>query len=127
MDGNSKRQNVISYQPIDYKSIILQNIEYDLLKEDYPNESLIDDIVEIMVEVVNSKKGSIKVNSEDKPGDVVKSVFLKLNKSHIEYVVESLNGNTVKTKNIKSYIITVLYNAPMTMNAYYMNRVNSEN
>lgn len=119
-----QRDKMDENEPKDYRDIILQNIEYELLKEDYPNESLVDDITEIIIDTVNSKKKTIKISGEDKPADIVKSIFLKLNKCHIEFVIEGLNNNRVKIMNIKNYMITTLYNAPNTMNMYYTNRVN---
>ena len=55
--------------------------------------------------------------------DVVKTQFLKLNRSHIEYVMEKLDENTNKIRNIKAYLLTALYNAPMTINSYFRQRV----
>jgi hypothetical protein len=106
-----------------YKEIISENIEYSYLKERYPYESIVDDILEIMVEVVTSNKDIIRVNGEDKPQEIVKSSFLKLDSSHIEYVLDCMSQNKSKANNIKAYMITTLYNAPMTINAYYTNLV----
>lgn len=109
-----------------YKDIIANNIEYDYLKERYPYKSIINDILELITEVVASTKPTIRVSGENKPHEVVKSTFLKLNSSHIEYVVESIENNTIKANNIKAYMTTVLYNAPKTINAYYANLVNHD-
>lgn len=110
----------------DYRDLIKKNIEYDLLKEDYPNEGLIDDIFENMVEVANSDSETIKVEKVYKPTDKVRSIFLKLNKSHVEYVIECYNNNTTKIKVMDSYLITTLYKSYRTINSYYTNRVNHD-
>lgn len=109
-----------------YKTIISDNIEYDYLKERYPCNNVIDDLLEIIIEIMISNKETIKVSGEDKPQSLVKSSFLKLNSSHIEYIIECMNKNTKKANNIKAYMIAVLYNAPKTINTYYSNLVNHD-
>ena len=83
-----------------------------------------DERAELMLDAVCSTKPLVRVAGEDKPREVVKSVLLKLNSSHIEYVFECLQENTTKIHNIKSYLLTTLYNAPLTMDSYYQNAVN---
>ena len=122
--ATSKKSDIDTYKV--YRDIIADNIEYGYLKERYPYESMVDDILELMTEVVTSNKATIRVSGEDKPQDIVKSTFLKLTSSHIEYVMECMSKNTVKANNIKAYMITVLYNAPKTINAYYSNLVNHD-
>lgn len=106
-----------------YKKIIFSNIEYDYLKEKYKYKSVVDDILNIMIDVVSSTKDSIRVNGEDKPASIVKSVFLKLDQFHIEYVIDCLDKTTTKASNIRAYLITTLYNSPSTINSYYSNMV----
>ena len=122
--ATSEKSDIDTYKV--YRDIIADNIEYGYLKERYPYESMVDDILELMTEVVTSNKATIRVSGEDKPQDIVKSTFLKLTSSHIEYVMECMSKNTVKANNIKAYMITVLYNAPKTINAYYSNLVNHD-
>lgn len=61
---------------------------------------------------------------QDDPAELVKSKFLKLNYGHLEYVMECLKNNTTKIRNIKSYILSTLFNAPATMGSYYRAEVN---
>lgn len=122
--ATSEKSDIDTYKV--YRDIIADNIEYGYLKERYPYEGMVDDILELMTEVVTSNKATIRVSGEDKPQDIVKSTFLKLTSSHIEYVMESMSKNTIKANNIKAYMITVLYNAPKTINAYYSNLVNHD-
>ena len=79
-----------------------------------------------MLDVVCSAKKYVRVNGEYLPHEVVKSRFLKLNSEHIDYVLDSLNKNTTKVRNIRSYIITALYNAPSTIYGYYTALVNHD-
>lgn len=103
-----------------YRRLLEENISLDILKERYPHDAdFLDELVDIMLDVVCSSKDRILVGREQKSINLVKSQFLKLNSSHIEYILECLKKNITKVTNIRQYLITVLYNAPMTMNAYY--------
>ena len=110
-----------------YMELIKDNIEYDALKERYPLDAeLIDGIVEMMVEVTVSTNDYIVIASNSFPKEVVKSRFLKLNFSHLEYVMSCFKSNTTKVKNIKKYLLASLFNAPSTMNGYYTAEVNHD-
>ena len=80
----------------------------------------------IMLDVVCSTREYIRVNGEDYPQKVVKSQFLKLNDSHIEYVLMAFDRNTSSIRNIRSYLITALYNAPHTIGSFYSAMVNHD-
>lgn len=108
-----------------YAEILRSNIDYETLIEQNPNRAeIISELFAIMLDVICSQKSTIRVNGEDKPHEAVKSIFLKLNSSHIEYVLETMNKNTSDVRNIRSYLITTLYNAPATMSSYWQSRVN---
>lgn len=98
-----------------YDEIFKQNIEYDILVQDIKNKELIKNITDIAVETLNTSKKKIYINSEPKAIEVVRSQLLKLNPMHIQYVINCLQQNTKDVKNIKSYILTSLYNAVNTM------------
>lgn len=106
-----------------YKEIIAQNIEYANLKEAHPHDNMLEDLFELIVEVVTSSKETIRVNQEDRPTDIVKATYLKLNASDIEYVMSRMKENTTKASNIRAYMLTALYNAPKTKSLYYSNLV----
>jgi hypothetical protein len=107
------------------KSSRNENIDYEILREQMNDERL-DEIVEIMLECICSSSKSLIIGKEAVPKEVVKSRFLKINSSHIEYVLNCLDSNTTKVRNIKSYLKTVLYNAPATINSYYAAEVNHD-
>jgi predicted transcriptional regulator len=112
---------------LDYASIVSQNIDIENLKSvNVANVCYIDEIFNIMVETLSSIAQTIRVAKEDKRADAVKEIFLKLNDSHIEYVLECLNNNTTEIKNLKSYIITSLYNSYFTKETYWKARVNHD-
>jgi transposase len=108
-----------------YREIIRENISYDILRKKCDAERL-DEIVDIMIETVCSRKKQIRISGEDMPAEAVKSRLLKLNDSHIEYVLEALDQNTTKIRNIRSYLLTTLFEAPTTINSYYAARVSHD-
>lgn len=110
-----------------YGEIIRKNIDYDslLITHKYDQE-LVEGIYELILETVMSKRKEILIASERYPAELVKSKFLKLNYSHIDYVIQCLHGNTTKVKNIKKYLLAALFNAPSTMDGYYRAEVNHD-
>ncbi len=108
-----------------YSKIIKENIEYDCMVSRYGKERL-DETVELMLEVVLSKRPYIRIAGDDFPREVVKSRFLKINSGHLEYVFDCIDKNTTKVGNIKAYLLAALYNAPATMDSYYRTEVNHD-
>ena len=107
-----------------YRELICENISYDRLLQENPYErDLIDCYVELMVETCCTGRETIRVNQEDVPADVVRSRLLKLDKMHIEYVMECLRNNTTQVGNIRAYTLSALYNAPVTIGQYYASQV----
>jgi len=110
-----------------YGQIIKENIAYDDLLMVYPQEeATIEGIYELILETVISNNDEIIVASNKYPTDLVKSKFLKLNYSHVEYVLECLQKNTSAVKNMKKYLLAALFNAPSTMDSYYRAQVNHD-
>lgn len=108
-----------------YREIVKDNIEYEILTERYGNERM-DETVELMLEVILSKRPFIRIAGDDFPREIVKSRFLKITSSHIEYVFDCIDKNTTKVGNIKAYLLAALYNAPATMDSYYRAEVNHD-
>lgn len=111
-----------------YCAIIKENISFDILCLDHPGErEMLEGIVELLAETVCSKSAYIHIAGQELPREVVRSRFLKLDKSHIEYILTSFSKNTVKVRNMKAYLLASLYNAPVTISPYYQNWVLSDN
>jgi len=108
-----------------YREIIHENVEYNILVERYGKQRM-DETVELMLEAVLSQRAYIRIAGDDFPREVVRSRFLKINSSHLEYVFECIDRNTTKVGNIKAYLLTALYNAPATMDSYYRAEVNHD-
>ena len=110
-----------------YEELIRENLEIDILSQD-PHYDIdrVNELVEIMLDAVCSKSPTIRINGEDMPQQVVKSRFLKLDSSHIEYVLHAMDECPSDIRNIRAYLLTTLYNASLTMDNYYSALVNHD-
>ena len=110
-----------------YRDLILENIEYDHLCREFTTyREDLDEIVELMVETVCAKRKTTRIAGSDFPHEVVRSRFLKLDNSHIEFVMECLRNNTTEIRNMKQYLLAVLFNAPTTISNHYTAQVNHD-
>lgn len=110
-----------------YRTLIRENICYDILVQERPLDAeQLDGMVELMVEAVCSKRKNIRVAGNDFPQAVVKSRILKLTYEHMVYVFDCLRENTTRVRNVKQYLLAVLYNAPTTMDSGYAAQVNHD-
>lgn len=110
-----------------YEDQIKENIDYDgLIISHSLDKDLIQGIYELILETVLCQNEEILIASNWYPAELVKSKFLKLEYSHIEYVIECLKKNTSKIKNIKKYMLAALFNAPATIDGYYQAEVNHD-
>ena len=110
-----------------YAELIRENIELDILRERHPyDQDLLEGIFDLILETVLCKNESIIVASNKYPAELVRSKFLKLNSSHVEYAIDCFKGNTTKVRNIKKYLLTTLFNAPSTISGYYQAAVNHD-
>ena len=110
-----------------YRDLIKENISYEILRQDMPYDcDRLDEIVELMVETVCSTRKQIRVSGSDYPAQVVKSRLLKLDSEHIRFVFDCLKQNTTRVRNIRQYLLAVLFNAPTTIGNYYSALVNHD-
>ena len=93
--------------------------------ERYEREKL-DEIVETMLDYICGRRESVKIGKAEYPSEIVKSRLLKLDSSHVEYIMECMKSNTTKIGNIRAYLLTALYNAPATIEHYYTTLVNHD-
>ena len=103
-----------------YRELILENIDYDVLAGDpCVDREQLDEIVALVQETVCSTRSRIRVAGNDYPTEAVRAKLLKLNSEHIRFVMDCLKQNTTRIRNIRQYLLTMLFNAPSTMNSYY--------
>ena len=107
-----------------YRDYFRENCLLDELKKRNPySVQELDEILELLVDVVCMNRSTIRICGDEKPVQVVKNRFMKLDSEHIQYVLDCLHENTTKVRNIKQYLLAALYNAPMTISNYYQARV----
>ena len=111
----------------EYEELIRENLEIDILSQDSRYDiARVNEMVEIMLDAICSQSPTIRINGADIPHEVVKSRFLKLDSSHIEYVLHAMDQCPSDIRNIRAYMLTTLYNAPVTMDNYYSALVNHD-
>ncbi len=105
--------------------LIRENIEYEhhMKYDSYGDRELYDELYQVICEVVCVMHEPVRIGGERYPYEVVRERFLKLNSSHLQYVMRSMRDTTVKITNMKAYMITALYNASSTINHYYQSEV----
>ena len=110
-----------------YEEIIKDNIEYDYLIQDrYLDRDRIEEILALILETVCTKRRTIRIAGDDHPAELVKAKFMKLNSEHIRFVLDCMQENTTKIRNIKQYMKAALFNAPSTIGNYYTSLVSHD-
>ena len=118
-DGMSQREQLEEY--------FSQSLEVDLLLWLCPDdEDTIYQIVDLLVDTCATNRKTLRIAGDDKPAEVVRSRFMKLNADHIRFVLKCLAENSSPIRNMKQYLLASLYNAPTTMQLYYQNKTNHE-
>ena len=107
-----------------YEEIIKDNIEYNILLQDMKfDHDRLNEIVDIILETVCTSRKKIRIAGDDYPAELVKSKFMKLDSEHIRFVLDCMQENTTKIRNIKQYLKAALFNAPSTIGNYYTSLV----
>lgn len=110
-----------------YRRYFKEALELEILEQGYPaDKAVLYEILELLVETVTSRKKFLRICGEEKPKEVVKSRLMKLDSSHIQYILECLKENSTQIRNIKQYLLATLYNAPVTVDSYYSAQVRHE-
>ena len=104
-----------------------RSLEMDLLLRLYPDdEDTIYQIVDLLVDTCATNRKLLHIAGDDKPAEVVRSRFMKLNADHIRFVLKCLAENSNPIRNMKQYLLASLYNAPTTMQLSYQNQTNHD-
>ena len=110
-----------------YESYFRSELEIPILIRNSPTEKeTLEGILDLLAETCSSKKKTIRIAGDDKPIEVVKSRLMKLNSMHIQFVLDCLKENTTCVRDMKQYLLTTLFNAPVTIDPYYQSRVNHD-
>ena len=100
------------------REIIEENIGYEQLRQELPYDD-VESLLELIVDVLSSTASTMRIGGEVLPMDAVRRRFRQLDSEHIRYVIDSLRQTTTKINNIRAYLLTALYNAPITIGPYY--------
>ena len=104
-----------------------QSLEVDLLlRLCTDDEDTIYQIMDLLVDTCATKRKTLRITGDDKPAEVVRSRFMKLNADHIHFVLKCLAENSSPIRNMKQYLLASLYNAPTTMQLFYQNQTNHD-
>lgn len=107
------------------RETLADHLDYTCLVHDYPyKKETLAGILDLLTETMLSSKSEIRVGGELRPAQIVKNRLMKLTGEHIRYVLYAMEENTTDVKNIRQYLLTALYNAPVTMEQYYQSKVN---
>lgn len=107
-----------------YRQYFMEELSIEIMKERYPyDKDIIDEILELILDTVCSTRKTIVIAGEERPIELVKSRFMKLDSGHLEFVLKGLSENTTLVRNMKQYLLAALYNAPLTINSYYKSLV----
>ena len=118
-DGMSQREQLEEY--------FSQSLEVEILLRLCPDdEDIIYQIVDLLVDTCATKRKMLRVAGDDRPAEIVRSRFMKLNAVHIKFVLKCLAENSSPIRNMKQYLLASLYNAPTTMQLYYQNQTNHD-
>lgn len=103
-----------------YHEYFFEHLEIEILYKNYPyDKELLDSIVALIVETMCSKRKQIRIAGDDKPVEIVRSRFMKLNSEHIKFVIDCFKENTTKIRNIKQYLLATIYNSILTIDGYF--------
>lgn len=100
---------------------IKENIDYDILIQT-ENKDDVDSIVNIMTETLASKQENIRIGPEVYPRAAVAERLLSVESEHVSYVLETLYSCKTEIRDIRAYILKLLFHAPSTISLYYSAR-----
>lgn len=121
-----KRNEITLAQMNSCREDVKERIEYEILAEQYPGNDYLETIVELMVETLCSAKRNIRVAGDELPAEVVKERLMQVDSEIVGFVLDCLKMNTTKIRNIKQYLLTTLYNAPVTIGSHFTSLVNHD-
>jgi len=124
--SKTPKYNIEDYNK--YKQLIEINIDYEhYFQHNKDNIELIDGLIQIMIDVILTENPpTLKIGKETKNREIVKSVYLKLNSSHIEHIISQYKAQHHQITHKTSYLRTMLYTVFQEIDAYYTNQVRTD-
>lgn len=108
-----------------YEDYLMEKLRIDVLIQNNPCDvGRINEIFNLMLDVLCSTAKTIRISGDDKPIDVVRAQFMKIDSGHMEYILDCFKHQITDIRNVKQYLLATIYNAPLTIDHYYTSKVN---
>lgn len=108
-----------------YEDYLREKLSIDVLIQNNPCDvGRINEIFNLMLDVLCSTAKTIRISGDDKPIDVVRAQFMKIDSGHMEYILDCFRHQITDIRNVKQYLLATIYNAPLTIDHYYTSKVN---
>ena len=108
-----------------YEDYLREKLRIDVLIQNNPCDvGRINEIFNLMLDVLCSTAKTIRISGDDKPIDVVRAQFMKIDSGHMEYILDCFKHQITDIRNVKQYLLATIYNAPLTIDHYYTSKVN---
>ncbi len=107
-----------------YEDCLREKLSIDVLIQNNPCDvGRINEIFNLMLDVLCSTAKTIRISGDDKPIDVVRAQFMKIDSGHMEYILDCFKHQITDIRNVKQYLLATIYNAPLTIDHYYTSKV----
>lgn len=120
---NKEKQNtdLILSEGEAVRTKVRDNIELDLLCRNQPESApVMQEIYELVVETIQLRSPVLRLGNNLFPMALVRERLLQLTSEHIRFVLDGLRNLHTDVKNLKKYLLTMLFNAPVTLNGRTM-------
>ena len=108
-----------------YEDYLMEKLRIDVLIQNNPCDvGRINEIFNLMLDVLCSTAKTIRISGDDKPIDVVRAQFMKIDSGHMDYILDCFKHQITDIRNVKQYLLATIYNAPLTIDHYYTSKVN---
>ncbi len=108
-------------QQIGYDTITIDESYGTLAHEALETADMAADIISHIMQIPDEK--NVKIGEARYTAREVKQRLATLDKEHILYVSRCMKNCNQSIRNIRAYLLTALFNAPATIQAYYDNLV----
>ena len=114
----SIRSREMEMERCECRKEVMEQINYVDLQKSYPYDD-VDCLLELIVDTLCSTAATMRIGGDILPASAVKERYRQLDAEHIRYVIDGLRQTTTQIRSIRAYLLTTLYNAPLTMGPYY--------
>ena len=121
----SIRSHEMEMERCECRKEVMEQINYVDLQKSYPYDD-VDCLLELIVDTLCSTAATMRIGGDILPASAIKERYRQLDAEHIRYVIDGLRQTTTQIRNIRAYLLTTLYNAPLTIENYYAAQINHD-